>query len=356
MNTPLVATDVVKRIFNNYKEQYNGEFRPHLGASMGGDPCLRKLYYNFRHAMFITHEGRILKLFQRGHKEEATFEQELNKAGIRMVVMDENGNQFRLGSQENKHVSGSGDGFGEVMEDSEYFKQGHWVLVEMKTHNDKSFIKLVKEGVEKSKPLHFSQMNLYMKWSQLSQALYIAVNKNNDDLYVEAVPFDSAHADRIEERMCDVASTTRIPVRMCDDPSRFECKFCDYHPICHGVKFPLNVTCRNCLHVKPQADGSWSCEHRKQDNLHHNLIPVGCADHIIHPDFLENITTVIDGNKEQNYIEFEFHNGLKIKNGTQTDGVMDSETLASLVTHGYEAYDEMMIALINTFDAKTIKG
>lgn len=355
-NNVLAATDIVSQIFSNYEEELNGEFRPHLGASMGGDPCLRKLYYNFRHATFITHKGRILRLFQRGHKEEFTFIDELNKVGIKMLTVDQNGKQFRLGTPRNKHVSGSGDGFGEVMQNSEYFIQGEWVIVEMKTHNDKSFSQLVKKGVAESKPLHLSQMNLYMKWAQMSKALYIAVNKNNDDLYVEAIRYDPAHAERVEDRMVDVAESTTIPVRMCDDPSRFECRFCDYHNICHDFKYPLNVTCRNCAHVKPVSDGTWRCDLKNQDNLPPSLIKFGCQQHIIHPDFLANIATISDSNVEENYIEFEFNNGFKMKNGTPRDGVYDSATVASVVTNGYEAFDENMLALLNDMDAKIIKA
>jgi len=356
MNLPLVATDVVQFIYKNYETEFNRQFRPHLGASMGGDPCARKLFYNFRHAIFVDHDGRILRLFQRGHKEEFTFQDELNKAGFNVITQDPSGKQFRLGTDRNKHVSGSGDGFAQVLQASEFFDLNEWLVVEMKTHNNKSFIKLQKEGVRVSKPLHYTQMQLYMKWSKLAKALYIAVNKDTDELYIECIPFDLAHAQEKEDRMVHVAESTSIPVKLHDDPSRFECKFCDYYSICHQDKFPLNVTCRNCAYVVPNSDGTWTCNKENITALDPNLIAIGCAHHIFHPDFLESIATASSTCSEHNYIEYEFLNGLKLKNGTAAGDVLDSLTFAAIVTNGYEAVDENVQALIEQFDAKLLGG
>ena len=183
--------DIVNAIFDHYFNTYNGEFRGHLGASMGGEPCLRKLWYSFRWVSMVLHEGRIQRLFQRGHKEEPYFAEDLQKIGVNVLTEDQDGNQYRLTCPENYHIGGSCDGFGEVKTGRfQMLVQGEWVVVEMKTHNDKSYKKLLKEGVRTSKPLHYSQMNLYMKWSGLTKALYISVNKNTDELYVEIIDFD----------------------------------------------------------------------------------------------------------------------------------------------------------------------
>ena len=102
--------EIVDEIFSHYYNTYNGEFRPHLGASMGGDPCMRKLWYSFRWAKIILHPGRIQKLFQRGHKEEPTFANELKAVGINVLTEDQNGKQFRLTCPDNYHIGGSCDG------------------------------------------------------------------------------------------------------------------------------------------------------------------------------------------------------------------------------------------------------
>tara|TARA_R110002167_G_scaffold91458_1_gene246131 strand:+ start:193886 stop:194941 length:1056 start_codon:yes stop_codon:yes gene_type:complete len=344
------AQNLVDAIYEHYYVNYNGEFRGHLGASMGGDPCLRKLWYNFRHATMIMHEGRIQKLFQRGHKEEPTFAEELSKIGIRVVTMDANGQQFRLTCPTNSHVSGSGDGFGQV--ETVRFEQlieGEWTVIEMKTHNDRSFKKLEKEGVRASKPLHYSQMQLYMKWSNISKAIYIAVNKNTDEEYVEIIQYDQQESERVEGNMIHVVNSTEAPNKLHNDPSRFDCKYCDYKDICHGDKFKLDVNCRTCVYSEAKPDGTWHC------NRYDNPIDsqAGCQTHIINPALLESVATACDY-KEGEYLEFEFTNGVKIKNGKWSGdkGIYTSDEIAELVNGGYQAFDENFKLLEAKFGAK----
>ena len=45
--------------------------RAHLGASLLGHPCDRYLWLMFRWAVIEKFDGRILRLFQRGQREEA---------------------------------------------------------------------------------------------------------------------------------------------------------------------------------------------------------------------------------------------------------------------------------------------
>ncbi len=63
-------------------------------------------------------------------------------------------------------------------------------LLEIKTASDKMFKDMQKSGVKKSKPEHYAQMQIYMKWSidqfgadGCQRALYFVVNKDNDDIY-----------------------------------------------------------------------------------------------------------------------------------------------------------------------------
>jgi hypothetical protein len=57
--------------------------RPHLGASVVGKPCDRAMVYGFRHAVRKKTEGRMLRLFNRGHLEEIRI-----CAWLRMVGME----------------------------------------------------------------------------------------------------------------------------------------------------------------------------------------------------------------------------------------------------------------------------
>lgn len=346
---------IVKAIFDHYFNTYNGEFRSHLGASMGGEPCLRKLFYSFRWSTMVLHEGRMQRLFQRGHKEEAWFADDLKNIGINVVTEDDQGKQFRLTCPDNHHIGGSCDGFGEVkVIDLRPLNAGDWCVVEMKTHNDKSFKKLVKEGVANSKPLHYSQMNLYMKWSGLTKALYIAVNKNTEELYVEIVEFDQVEADRAEGNMIHVVNADSAPDKLYNDPSRFECKYCDYSDICHKEKFIPEVNCRTCVFSKANPDATWTC--RKSDfQLQPETIPIGCKAHIFIPSLLESVATACDSHADE-WIEFEFLNGNKIRNGMKNkeQNVYNSMEVRTIIASGYKVFDDNFKALEMNFDAELL--
>ena len=71
-------------------------FRTHLGASLIGGECSRALWYGFRWATKPKFSGRILRLFNRGHLEEARFISLLLMIGCTVYQQDEKGNQFRI--------------------------------------------------------------------------------------------------------------------------------------------------------------------------------------------------------------------------------------------------------------------
>ena len=64
----------------------------------------------------------------------------------------------------------------------------------------KSFADLQKNGVAKSKPVHYAQMQVYMALTGMTRAMYLAVNKDNDELYSERVNADADEAKRLIEK------------------------------------------------------------------------------------------------------------------------------------------------------------
>lgn len=139
-----------------------------------------------------------------------------------------------------------------------------WGLLECKTHNDKSFKDLTKKGVKASKPTHWHQMQQYMRAFGLRWALYMAVNKNDDDIYPEIVMLDAATADRMRDRAMTIAAQRRAPPKMTEDPSWFECKFCPFRGVCHYGEGP-DPSCRSCAYAEPLPGGRWRCNHHAQD-------------------------------------------------------------------------------------------
>lgn len=228
--------------------------RSHLGASLIGQQCARKLFYGYRWATRKEFDGRQLRLFNRGHLEEARFIAMLLAAGMQVYQQDENGHQFRI-SEAGGHFGGSCDG---VVIGCPDVQPGMPVLTEMKTHNDKSFKKLKAKGVKEAKPEHYVQMNVYMRKLGLGAALYLAVNKNDDEVYAEIIPFDPVTADMYIDRGVQIAIATDIPDRAFKDSTFFECKWCDHSSLCWRKTMP-EVNCRTCQFLEPKEDGTWYC-------------------------------------------------------------------------------------------------
>jgi hypothetical protein len=268
--------------------------RPHLGASLIGHACSRHLWLAFRWAKAQKFGGRLLRLFDTGRREESRVHEELRGIGCE-VWADDGSSQFRFGMFGN-HFGGSVDGVVQGLPEAP--KKPH--ILEVKTHNDKSFADLLKKGVREAKPMHFAQMQAYMGLSDLDRALYYAVNKNTDAVYIERVERDPTEVARVLSRAASVIEAAEPPPRISNDPAWFECKFCHFHSQCHGTEAP-EVNCRTCAHSTPLTDGDarWSCAIERRD-ISFERQRVGCDGHRYIPILLERIGTQTDATAGEN--------------------------------------------------------
>lgn len=245
---------VMPHMGDAYRGAETNPYRSHMGASGIGKDCGRAIWYSFRWFTRPHFEGRILRLFNRGHLEEARFIALLLSIGAQVFQQDANGKQFRI-SDAGGHFGGSGDGVAIGLPD---LPEGMSCLLEFKTHSEKSFNKVKAEGVRNAKFEHFVQMNTYMRKMHLNVALYGAVNKNNDELYLELVPIDTITADQFIDRGRQLVFSPTPPKKLSESPGWFECKYCDHRGVCHLKKDP-EVNCRTCFHSRPNEDGTWRC-------------------------------------------------------------------------------------------------
>lgn len=227
--------------------------RTHLGASLIGRDCMRALWYSFRWVHHKMFDGRMLRLFHRGHLEEARFIALCRVAGM-TTWHSENGKQFRI-SGHGGHYGGSLDGVAFGCPD---LPDNTNALLEFKTHGKNSFSKLVKEGVRLSKPEHYVQCNQYMGFYGLPYAIYMAVEKDTDHIHIEIIQYDRVNREMMWDRAGQVLASDVPPPRCNESPSWYTCKWCDYWEICHN-NGPITKTCRTCKYSKMQNDGTWQC-------------------------------------------------------------------------------------------------
>lgn len=270
---------VLPHLGDAYRAEHDGH-RSHLGASIIGTECARHAWYNFRWLLKPKFEGRMLRLFNRGHLEEGRVIAALLSIGVAVYQQDEHGKQFRISSA-GGHFGGSGDGVGVNLPD---LSPGQPALLEFKTHNDKSFVKLagenwnkyvehlldpdkpaekfVGEGVRAAKFEHYIQSNVYMRKMGLAVCLYVAVNKNDDAIYCELIPLDTAIADQFIERADKLVFLEAAPKKVNESPGFWKCRFCDHRPVCHLGEKP-DKNCRTCAYSIPREDGTWFCRLRE---------------------------------------------------------------------------------------------
>jgi hypothetical protein len=338
---PLSPGDLIgKAIDDAHADKQDDGFRAHLGASILGRDCERELWYSFHWVTRTRFEGRMLRLFRRGHNEEFTFVDDLRLTGAE--VLPDNpatGEQWRY-SILNGHVGGSCDGFARNL-------PGHGetpFITEYKTHSAKSFQKFFSkkageareagESVLKTaKPEHYAQCQLYMGWQGFKFALYGAVRKNDDQYYWEVIEFDPIVFAQLEAKAERILRAPIPPARCSDDPDFYVCNFCDHSETCHGEKI-AELNCRTCIASTANLKGdAWTCSQVPGVALPDNVQRVGCEQHRYLPDLIP-FATAVDSDPEARSISYEIiatdadPEPGRFINGRRSDGHYPSAELA----------------------------
>jgi hypothetical protein len=286
---PPAPSPTVDAIYAAYEAAQESGYREHLGASIIGTDCDRAVWYSFRWTTRAKFSGRMLRLFETGQLEEARLVANLRRVGVTVLEIDpDTGRQWAC-RDDTGHFGGSADAVALGLLEA----PKTWHLCEFKTHNDKSFQKLKKDKVEKSKPQHYAQMQSYMHLMQLERAFYMARNKDTDEIYNERLSYDAAYAARLLAKAGRIIHAAHPPGRISQDPSWYQCRFCDHAPQCHHGTLPERH-CRSCLHSSPAEGGAWNCVFH-QCQLTRAEQESGCEHHRYIPDLVHADQVNIDG-------------------------------------------------------------
>ena len=210
--------------------------REYLGASMLGDPCSRRIQYEYVGAPKDPDKdfnGQTLRIFAAGHQFEALSIKWLRAAGFDLRTEKADGGQFGFSVAKGR-IKGHIDGV-IIGGPSWLFYPALW---EHKALKDKSWQDLVKRGLAISKPLYAAQLALYQGYMpDLAQnpALFTALNKDTQELYHELVPFDASLAQSTSDKAVNILQATdagqQMP-RMASKPDYYLCQFCPYAKRC----------------------------------------------------------------------------------------------------------------------------
>ena len=341
-------------IHNMYAERVaKQENRGDLGWSQIGKSCDRALWLSFRWAGKRAIPGRIARLFDTGHREEARVIDDLRAIGCTVYAFDpDTGKQYgvsSLGGHFKGHLDLVAIGLPEAP------KTYH--LVDVKTIKTSKFNQLLKDGMEKMYPEYWAQAHGYIGHQQLERAMFIFVCKDDDRIHCERFNYDKAVFDKYTARAEKIIKAVEPPIGISTDPTYYECKFCDHHALCHGTAVPA-PTCRSCAFATPELDGDarWSCSRHKAD------IPdaqqrLGCSSHLFIPVLLVRTASTVDASDTS--VTYRTDLGNQFTNG---DPAQHPEHLSSAEIYavqdkailGSVANDAFLMEMRTKFDGRLV--
>jgi hypothetical protein len=253
-------------------ETYDDGHRWHLGSSLLGRDCARYLWYVFRWCHHEKTDGRQQRLFNRGHREEARFIEWLKGIGCTTWNETPDGKQYRI-SGVMGHYGGSLDGILELP--ARYGVNVAAFLNEFKTSGTGAkFNELCSKGVKIAKYEHYAQMCQYGRKYGFEYAVYMSINKNDDDLHVEIVKLDWSIGEEMERKAEFIILSQEAPKKLSESPAYKDCSYCGMKGICHGND-QVERNCRSCKNAKPVENGEWHCMiHR--DVIPREFVPKAC--------------------------------------------------------------------------------
>lgn len=296
--------------------------RPYLGASSLGDPCERRLWLGFRWVAAEKFEGRMLRLFDTGHREEARLLEEMRAVGIEVWDRQADGRQFRV-----EFAAGHGAGHLDAIVRGlpEAPRTAH--VFDVKTVKAKKLAEMIRLGFRKTYPKYHAQGTVYAGLMDLDRIAFAFVCKDDDTLHLERFEFDRAEFDRLMQRAERIVFSAEPPARLSNDPAWFECKFCAFHSHCHGTAAPA-ATCRSCAHATPERGGTWACEEPKRPrSLDTAAQRAGCESHRVIPILLRNWAEPIDV-QDGAVIYRNTLTGNEFVNGPRPEGYSSAELAA----------------------------
>lgn len=311
---PEHRSKTVSAIYKSYQDKNDDPRREHLGASVIGHYCNRHLWYSFRWANPPDFDGRMLRLFDTGHREEARIAEDLIASGVKLKTFDpETGKQW-LFSWLGGHFGGSCDGIGYGFPEAP--KSIH--VFEAKTFNAKWFKTLKAKGVREAKPEHFAQMQTYMhgaieKGIKARRAFYMACCKDTDEIYIERVQYKKPEAEALQAKAKTVVFSPEPLEKITEDQSSYLCTWCDHKSICHFEQASdLQRNCRTCLSSTPREDGTWWCD-QYETELTLEDQRAGCKAHLFIPKLLP--WEAVDASKEKREVIYRRPDGSIVVDG-----------------------------------------
>jgi len=259
MKKIITADDIVEAIDVGYKNKKPQIARQYIGASNVGTPCDATLAFSLRGFPEPQIAPKTQRIFALGHLLEDIVVKDLKEnADVRVWEVDGMSGQQYAYDLYGGHVSCHMDGHVET-------DDGIVRVLEIKSMNDASHKKFLKNGVKDAHPKYYSQLQMMMGMSGFKESLFIAINKNTSEYGAEIIEYDDIHYNFLISKVERVMSGEATKIS--DSPDNFNCRFCFKKAVCwEGMKVP--VRCSTCKFAFPREDGGWHCDKHDREAFH----------------------------------------------------------------------------------------
>lgn len=196
-----------------------GQPRTHIGASQIGHACDRRIWLDYHEEAQeeITPRGR--RIFRVGKLLEELIREELER--LDMVHIQDW--QVPLSDPP---LKGEADGIIKIKGEGSF-------ILEIKSMNERGFKEILKKGCQQTHFQYWAQCQAYMGMSGLKEAILLVMNKNDQRLFAEKIPYDDRLYLALLEKTQRIMNASTIPkgFTLFEKPN-FVCSWCPYREKC----------------------------------------------------------------------------------------------------------------------------
>ena len=300
--------DAVRKAIEAGEDDMARKPRSYLGASSIGQPCHRRIWLGFRWSVFRKIEAKGSLAINDGHRGEDVMADLLRRVpGITLWTTDPHSddNTKQIGFLD-AHFGGNLDGVINGLLQAP--KTPH--VWENKVCNEKKLAALSKFKADLGEKaalkawdvVYYAQAQVYMKALGLTRHYMTVCAPGVRDFISVRTDYEAIEAERYWALAHSLSVTDTSPIKLSENPTWFECKFCDFHGICHAKEFP-NRNCRTCASSTALPDGTWRCELLSKPLLPEDQMK-GCNKHRYNPSMLSGRKPV-DFNEETMEVTYD---------------------------------------------------
>ena len=225
-------SDLPNKVLGYYASKAESKTRGYIGASILGHACERRIWLDWQGAcpavdltpIEILKTGNREEKFDRGRHEEERLIKALQGAGY--LILDRQGAFSVMDGNFQGHIDG-------IITDQE----GNQYILEIKSTQEKYFRALVKNGVQKTFATYYLQCQMYMHFIEIPRTLFLAVNKNNGEIYQAVLEVDEAEIEFGLRKINKIISHGQdMPATLGDAndvPPKMPCQYCDFVNFCY---------------------------------------------------------------------------------------------------------------------------